>query len=67
MTTQHNQEEKKFTLSPQAAEFVPRFLQSNASQSSLVQSAAAESKVLLSSVIYIILRRLVTFGYFNFE
>ncbi|XP_012541021.1 polyadenylate-binding protein-interacting protein 1 isoform X2 [Monomorium pharaonis] len=37
MTTQYNQEEKKSILSPQAAEFVPRFMQSQASQSSTME------------------------------
>ncbi|XP_011686125.1 PREDICTED: polyadenylate-binding protein-interacting protein 1 isoform X2 [Wasmannia auropunctata] len=49
-TTQYNQEEKKFALSPQAAEFVPRSVlrsQSHMSQSS-AQSTAAERNVFLA-------------------
>jgi len=50
-TTKHSQEEKKFALSPQAAEFVPRFmLPSHTSQSPSTQSSAAESNVFLPSV-----------------
>jgi len=53
ITMQHSQEEKKFALSPQAAEFVPRSMllsQSHTSQSPSTQSPAAESNVFLPSV-----------------
>ncbi|XP_012058110.1 PREDICTED: polyadenylate-binding protein-interacting protein 1-like [Atta cephalotes] len=48
-TTQHNQEEKKFALSPQAAEFIPKSMlpQVFKSQSPLVQSSPAEPNVYL--------------------
>ncbi|KYN00737.1 PREDICTED: polyadenylate-binding protein-interacting protein 1-like isoform X2 [Cyphomyrmex costatus] len=46
---QHNQEEKKFALSPQAAEFVPKFRlpQVFKSQTPLVQSPPAEPNIYL--------------------
>lgn len=50
MTTQHNQLEKKSALSPQAEEFVPRYMLPHTSQSPLLQSPTAESNVLLPSV-----------------
>jgi len=54
-TTQHNQEEKKFALSPQAAEFIPKSMlpQVFKSQSPLVQSSPAEPNVYLPPVSYL--------------
>ncbi|XP_011881310.1 PREDICTED: polyadenylate-binding protein-interacting protein 1 isoform X2 [Vollenhovia emeryi] len=48
-TMQHSQEEKKFTLSPQAPVFYPKS-QPKASQSSVAQSPPAEPTVFQSSV-----------------
>ncbi|XP_018301559.1 polyadenylate-binding protein-interacting protein 1 isoform X2 [Mycetomoellerius zeteki] len=49
VSTQHNQEEKKFALSPQAAEFIPKSMlpQVFKSQSPLVKSPLAEPNVYL--------------------
>lgn len=69
--TQRNPEEKKFALSPQAAEFVPRAMQL---EKSFMQSLAEEPNTCLSSVpvsnlyyfnwIFIVL---ITFDYFDSE